>query len=254
MMYSRMGVQDTSLDARKPPVQKKLKKKKKRKQSNCRTHSATNGVIENTLKSAAVSGKCSSQNTDSTDDDTQAQGLAAVCSAAESPLPCDTQLLENGGTRECHVDSTLTNGAATHPTATIESSPSESRDSQELLACNYETFSDSHCKEVKGLVESDSVSFCSEPDLTNQNSDPNLPTRSLKRKLKRTPSDKTEERSVKKNTTGNVVSLKKFVFVVDKTVKEMKSGPRSDVLNGKEEAKQLFQWLIHPVKSDQFFK
>ena len=250
LMYSRMGVQDASLDARKPPVKKKPKKKKKKKQSNCRTHSATNGEIENTLKSAAISGKYS-QNTDCADDDTQARDLAEVCSAADSPLPCDTQLLENGGSREGHADSTLTNGAATHPTATIESSPSQSRDSQELLACNYGTISDSHCKEVKGLVESDSVSFCS--DLTNQNSDPNLPARSLKRKLKRTPTDKTEERSVKKKT-GNVVSLNKFVFIVDKTVEEMKSGPRSDVLNGKEEAKQLFQWLIHPVKSDQFFK
>ena len=252
-----MGLQKTVPEVIKPTLKTKTnKKKKKKKLSNLLNGAAKKPEIngsEHVEKTAATCKEHSVQDTDLFEAADQ-----PVCSAADSKPQRDTQLLDNYETRDSHVTGALTNGAAPHHTATIESSPGSPRDSPALLACNYGGSSASleHCTEVNPSFEPESVSFCSDPDPANQNTDPNVSASSVKRKLKRTSTTTSDEitakkKKRKKKNSGNAVDLNKSVVIVDQA---MNIGKRSDTLNAKEEAKQLFQWLIHPVKSDQFFK
>ena len=260
-MYNQLGIQLTGPEIIKPAPKIKTKKKKKKKVTNGRTKASLSDTLEPVTNNAehsddvaATYGELSGLDTSLHDDKIQAQDLD-TCSALDSSVARDAQLLESHGARDGHVTKTLTNGATPHHTATIESSPASPRDSPALLACNYAGSSASleHCKEVKDSVDSEPVLFCANLDPTNQNSDPNTSASTLKRKLSKTPNSTSADQTVKKKKkTGNAVRLNKFISVVDQEVGNMTK--RSDTLNAKEEAKQLFQWLIHPVKQDQFFK
>lgn len=263
LMYRQLGVQESVPEIIRPAVKKNNVKKKKKmmKKKNSkktltegpqspesRVATLPNGgssfQINNPVHSM-INGDDSSEHTsvDSNLDDRPSSPLTV---ASDSTLPCDKAPHESSESRDCAAQSRDSHVAST----TVERALSPPRDSPDRLACNYAAGASParhfNATEVK-VVQFESVSLCSDPG--SQNTNP-----PAKKGKKRDTSTSPNGQAKKKRKGKN--GLNKFVLVVDsdQIVGDMSSFKRSDTLNGKDEAKQLFQWLIHPVKSDQFFK
>ena len=155
-----------------------------------------------------------------------------------------------------HVTCMLTNESSSSTLAANGNTSDHIGDSSVRLECNYGA--GSPCSTLE--VEEFNVSAI---NVAPSSLTPAKKTDSVKRKLKRKPKVCTDGKGVKKQkvSTGckkikktKNCQLSDNIFVLDQLVDNMSNCGFSNSLNAKEEATQLFQWLIHPVKSSQFFK